>query len=184
MKTGIPFIVIGAILAVLGAIVVPAGIVATLIFGERDREQFVVPGETRIMAEEPGRYYLWNDYQTICEGRTYHRTERIPDGLQIRIFDQQTGERHDFVSNPSISVSSGQSSRNSIGYIQVRDPGELRIEISGVAEERIFSFSRSVLAHMLWMIVGGISLSLLVGFTGLGLIVWGVVKLVKQPTPV
>ncbi len=183
MNTGIGRIIAGVTLSVLGAIVIPMGIVLTLVFGERDREQFVIPGETRIMAEEPGRYYLWNDYRTVYEGRTYNRSARIPDGLQIRIFDQETGERYDFVSNTSISASSGQSSRNSIGYIQVGTPAELQIEISGVAEERIFSFSRSILARMLWMIVGGISLSLLIGFTGLGLIVWGVVKLVKQQTP-
>ena len=180
MKTGIKTIIAGVTLFVLGAVVVPLAIVLPIVLGEKNKEQFVIPGSTHVAVEEAGRYYLWNDYQTVFKGKSYIRSEAIPDGLEITIKNEKTGEPYNFVSDSSISSSSGTSSKKAIGYIEVLTPGTVCIEILGGDEERIFSFSRSILLAMFGLILGGFGLSMILGLSGVALLIWGIVKLVRS----
>lgn len=180
MKTEIKLIIAGATLFVLGAFVIPLATVLPLILRDSSDDQFKVPGTTQVKIEEPGSYYLWNDYQTVFEGKSYNRSQNIPDGIEITLQNKETGEKFNFISDTSISSSSGSSSKNSIGYIEVQTPGTVEISISGGDEERVFSFSRSDLLLMFGMIFGGLALSMLIGFSGFGLTIWGIVKLVQS----
>jgi hypothetical protein len=154
--------------------------VLPLVLGDKNKEQFMIPGITQVSVEEAGRYYLWNDYQTVFKGKSYSRSEAIPDGIEITIRNEETGEPFNFVSDSSISSSSGTSSKNTIGYIEVQTPGSVRIEILGGNEARIFSFSRSILLAILGLILGGFGLSMTLGLSGVGLSIWGIVKLVRS----
>ena len=68
MKRGIKTIIAGVVIFVFGAFVVPLLFIFPLIFGKSNEVQFKVPGTFEANAEKPGRYYLWNDFQTIYDG--------------------------------------------------------------------------------------------------------------------
>ncbi len=177
MKTGIKTIIAGVSLVILGVFAVPAAIVLPLILGDSNEKQFEIPGNTQIAVEKPGRYYLWNDYQTVFQGKSYNRFKSIPDGIEIKITNAETGELLDFVSDISISSSIGSSSQNTIGYIELQEPCSVDITVIGGAEKRVFSFSKSKLRDMLWLIIGGFVLSPTLGIAGFGITTWGIVKL-------
>lgn len=179
MKTGIITIITGVVLLVLGGFVIPLLLVLSLVLGKPHEIQFKIPGSSQATVEKPGRYYVWNDFQTVYNGTSYNRSESIPDGIKIRIHNSQ-GELLTFVSDTSMSSSAGSSSKNSIGYVEVQSPGEVRIEVSGGNEERIFSFSESGLLKMFGLFFGGFGCSMLVGISGFGIIIWGIVKLVGE----
>ena len=163
---------------IVGAFVIPVLFILPLIFGNEHDTRFKAPGSVEVVVEETGRYYLWNDFRTVYDGRSYNRSENIPDGLEIQIRDAN-GRQLQFVSDTSISSSSGNSAKNSIGYVEVSNPGKVTVQVSGGTEDRIFSFSQSGLLRMFGLIFGGFGLSMLVALAGLGLIVWGIVKLVR-----
>lgn len=140
---------------------------AYMVLNAPEEKQFKVPGTAMVSVNKPGQYYLWNDHKTIFEGKSYICSEDIPDGVEMKISNSDTGETFEFVSSSPISYSRGDNSKKSIGYIKAEDPVKVSIEIAGLKDERVFSFSRSIFAEMLWVIVvAGISSTviLLVGF--------------------
>jgi hypothetical protein len=179
MKKGLKTLIVGILLFTVGAFVVPIAFVLPLIMDDSDERQFIIPGATKVEITEPGRYYLWNDFQTIHEGKSYNRSEGIPDGLEIAVTDQN-GQGLDFKSDTSISSSSGSSSKNSIGYVEVTNPGRLVVSVSGNSDERVFSFSQSGIMKVLGLIFGGFGLSLLLAIAGVGFSIWGIIKLVQN----
>ncbi len=176
MKPGIKPIILGVILFTLGGIAFPAAILLPLFLGDSIDKQFSIPGTIQVAIEEPGRYYLWNDHQTIFNGKTYNRAEDLPDGIEISISDTATGTPFDFIDTASISISGGNSAKRSIGYIEVSKPTRLLVDITGGNEDRIFSFARATFFEKLKRIFGGIALAFLAGSSGVGLVIWGVVK--------
>lgn len=132
---------VGVMLFVM-AFIAPVLVITLLLVKKGPETQFEVPGTTEVSVSKPGRYYLWNNFRTVYKGRSYNRPQNIPDGLQIRIHDTNAGELP-FISDPHISETIGNASKNSIGYVEVERPGRLTIEVQGNGENRIFSFSRS-----------------------------------------
>ena len=179
MKAGVKTIITGIFLIVLGAFVIPVTVVLSLILDNSNEEQFKIPVTTLVAIEKPGRYYLWNEYQTIFNGISYNRSKSIPDGIEIKIRNHTTGESYDFISNDSISSNSKGSSRNSIGYVDIQNIGSIDIEITGGNEERIFSFSQFDFWAMLGLIFGGIAISMMTCLSGLGLAIWGIINVSK-----
>jgi len=190
MKTGAKTIITGIFLIVLGAFVIPLTVILSLILDDSNEKEFKIPVTTVITIKEPGRYYLWNEYQTIFNGISYNRSKSIPDGIEIKIKSQKTGESYNFISNSSISSNNNSSSRNSIGYVDIQNVGNIDIEIAGGNEERIFSFSQFDLWDIFGLILGGIGLSMITCLSGVGLTIWGIInvsksnKKVKQTKPV
>lgn len=178
MKRGIKTIITGVIFLVV-ALVAPFLFLIPIFLEHQNENQFKVPGAIEVVVDKPGRYYLWNDFRTVYHGQSFNRSERIPDGLNIQIGDAQ-GHPFNFVSDTSISSTNGSSAKNSIGYVEIEHPGKVTVQVSGNFEERIFSFSKSGLLKMFLFIIGGVAASILAGLTGLGLIIWGIVKLVRK----
>ena len=176
MKPGTKPIILGVILFTLGGIAFPAAIILPLFLDDSIDQQFSIPGTIQVAIEEPGRYYLWNDHQTIFNGKTYNRSEDLPDGIEISITDTATGTLFDFIDTASISISGGNSAKRSIGYIEVSNPTRLQVDITGGNEDRIFSFARATFFEKLKRIFGGVALAFLAGSSGVGLVIWGVVK--------
>ncbi len=176
MKPGTKIIIAGGVLTFIGALVVPLMLVLPLFGIDTGHTRFQVPGSTRVEVKTPGRYYLWNDYQTIFEGKSYNRSQSLPDGLVIRIFRAENGRRLEFVTKTNISSSSGSRAKNTIGYIELAQPGTVAIEVSGKGEERVFSFSRSIIKTVLMRIFGGGAVAVTGGLLGLALILWGIVR--------
>ena len=179
MKKGIKLIILGIGIFILGAIVVPTAIVLSVVFADTHVEKFLVPGTTRDQIEQPGLYYLWNNYETVFKGTTYNRSESIPDGFKIRIKNTDTCERLDFVSYTSMSSSTGNSSKNTIGYVEVKKPCTLQIEVTGGTEQQVFSFSQSDFLKIMGLFLGGFVVTMVLALTGIGIVVWGIVRLVR-----
>lgn len=176
MRPGIKTFIVGLLLC-LGAFAVPFLFILPLILGKSDRVQFTVPGKCEFTAAAAGRYYLWNDYETIYNGKSYNRSKETPDGIDIQIHD--TNGPVQFTSDTSTSVSGGGTSRASIGYVDLTHPEKLEIEIAGGAGNRIFSFGKSGMLRMMGMILGGLAATIFVGVTGFILVVLGAIKLIK-----
>jgi hypothetical protein len=172
MKPGLKTLITGITLFILGGFVIPFLLILPLFLNESANSQFLIPGSNEVTVEEPGRYYLWNDFQTVHDGKSFSRSESIPDGLEIAVTDD-TGKTLAFTSDTSTSSSSGSSSKNSIGYVEVSNPGKLRVSVSGDSEERVFSFSQSIFPKMFLTILGGGIASLLMAFIGFGIGFWG-----------
>ncbi len=178
MAPGTKLLVTGITLFILGMIVITMVMPILLydLIDNRNGEQFKVPGITQVTVEEPGHYYLWNDYHTVFEGKSYTRSDTLPDGMEFKIRNQATGKLFNFVTDLSISSNRGMSSSNSIGYVDVTAPQKIEIEVIGGAEDRIFSFSRSIFTIRLGLIFCGSLLSMAISFIGFGLFIWGVIK--------
>ncbi len=179
MKPGLKTLITGIILFILGGFVIPFLLILPLFLNQSANKQFLIPGSREVTVEKPGRYYLWNDFQTVYNGKSFSRSETIPDGLEIAVTDD-TGKILAFNSDTSTSSSSGSSSKNSIGYVEVSNPSTLLISVSGDSEERVFSFAQSIFPKMFLAILGGGTASLLIAFIGFGLGIWGVIKLVTN----
>lgn len=173
-------IVFGIVVFVLGAIVIPMAMIIGAVLNQPAAKQFKVPGTARVSIEEPGRYYLWNDFQTVYEGKSYELSERLPGGVEITIRDVDTGEEFDFVSSLTTSSSTPSSSKNSIGYIEVQNDTEISIEVAGLDNERVLSFSKTFVPRLVAMVLAGGLLSTVSGLTGGGLVVWGIVSLIRK----
>jgi len=181
MKKEHKIITLGGILFALGAFIIPLVIIIPLFLQDSNDNQFKVPGSFQVQVNEAGPYYLWNDHQTIFQGKSYNRSQDNPDGMKFLLKDAQSGESFIFVSDTSMSSTRGNHTRNTIGYIDIVKPGKVDIEVSGGEdEERIFSFSQSNFKTLFGLIFGGMALSLLVGVTGFVFIIWGIVLIVQS----
>lgn len=178
MKSGIKPIGGGIVVFLLGVLVIPILIVLPMLFDKSREVQFIAPGKIEVSIEKPGRYYLWNDYKTIYKGTIYNRSKDLPDGMKIVIRNSK-GASLNFISDTSVSSSSGSSSKNTLGYVEVERPGQLKIEIFGGKETRIFSFAQSRLLKLIGLVIAGAFFSVLVAISGIGLTVWGFAKLAK-----
>jgi hypothetical protein len=182
MKPGVKIIIAGVVLMIVGAVCVPLGIVLKLILGQSDVVQFEVPGLLQTVVDEPGRYYLWNDHQTIFEGKSYNRAIEIPDGFEVSVFGPN-GVELAFSSDLNTSFTSGSGVKQSFGYVDVENSGPVRVEIIGDIEGRIFSFSQFSLRGMFGIFVLGFIIAALFGLSGLALLICGIVKLANSPKP-
>jgi hypothetical protein len=176
MKRGSGTIITGVVLFVAGAFLIPAAILVPIALNQPKAQQFLAPGSIEVTAENPGRYYLWNDYQTIFNGRTYNSPEDLPAGLEITIMDDR-GERLTFISDGSTSSRGGSTSQKSIGYVEVAGPRGLTVVVSGEADPRVFSFARSNTMKIVGLVLGGMGASVLITLAGIILSIIGIVRL-------
>lgn len=180
MKVGVKQIIAGVVVFGIGVICVPSVIVLTLLRDSSDLLKFKVPDAAIAFVDTPGRYYLWHDYQTMYDGRTYHNPIELPDDLVIKI-SEQGGMPLDFVSDSHASFSTVGRSRQSIGYVEVNKAVQVTIDVTGGAESRIFSFSLFSVSRFVGLIVKGFLLAGLAAISSLGLIIWGIVKMANAP---
>lgn len=175
MKKGLKTLIAGIVIFLIGAVALPVFFVFTLLTEGMAGQQFIVPGSAEIQIEKSGRYYLWNDYQTVYEGATYNASLTVPGGLSIR-FTDAGGEPLPLSADTAMSINIGGSSKNSIGFIEVTEPGNITVNVSGELENRVFSVSAFSLAGFVRMILSG----LILAFAGIAILIWGIVKLVKN----
>ena len=161
----------GAVLFILGTVIVPVLFILPLIFGRSDEVQFMVPGTFEAKTEKPGRYYLWNDFQTFYDGKSYNRSESIPDGMEIKIWNSDGTQLH-LVSDSSTSTSNGSSAAKSIGYVEIENPGKVKIEVKG-GDERVLSFAPSHVFKILGLVLGAFAASALISISGVAIGIWG-----------
>lgn len=182
MKPGLKTIIAGILLLFCAVMVFPLFIVVPFFLQKSDDVQFKVPGGKEVTVKEPGRYYLWNNFNTVYEGKSYAQSEAVPNGMTIEIRDE-SGHLLPFVSNNLTTVTTegnNENSKKSIGYVQIDHPEKLEIQVSGGNEERIFSFSKSDVLKIFLTIFGAVSIAALTGLPAIGLIIWGIIKLNRR----
>ena len=178
MKPGLNLILVGVGL-ILAGIVVPVLLILQLLHHRSQDVQFKAPGTIEVTVTNAGRYYLWNDYQTVYEGKVYDRSEQVPDGFEVHIRDEG-GHEVEFHNDMSASSSTGSNSRKSIGYVEVEQPAKFEISVSGLREDRVLSFSQLGFLR-LFLTIACTSLSVVLGIGGgFILVVVGLIRLLIQ----
>ncbi|QQL44580.1 hypothetical protein [Sulfuriroseicoccus oceanibius] len=180
MKKGLKTLIAGIVLLFAGVFVVPVLWILPVITQETKQQQFLGPGAIDYQAAESGRYYLMNDFQSFYDGRNYHRPEDLPDGLEVVVTDG-AGERVAFFADRSFSSTSGGRSSRSVGYVDLDGPEQLTVVVDGRFEPRVFSFGKSRFMEVFKLIFGVFGVSALIVVVGLGLAIWGLVKLLNAP---
>lgn len=183
MKSGTRLIITGVLLSIIGMVVIPVVAVFFFISSESDSSetQFLIPGEKEFTVDEPGRYYLWNDHLTIFEGESYNRAETIPDGIKIRI-ESSSGEELPFTTSMNLSIGSGSTSKNSIGYVEIETPEKISVQVTDSEEVRVFSFSESGFAGLFLGVIGICLSSGILFIAGMVFGIMGIVKLSNSNT--
>jgi len=182
MKKGLKTLIGGIVIFILFAFALPVAIIAPMVNSDSEDAPFLVPGEHLVDVENEGKYYLWHEFRTIHDGKSYNRPEELPHGIEFSIKTAE-GETLPFVAGGGASSSNGQSSKTSVGYVEVSRPETLTISVSGNTEPLVFSFSESIFLKMFGTIMGGILVSIIGAFSGIGVTIWGIIKMVKSPNP-
>lgn len=184
MKKGILPLGIGIFL-VITAIVAPIPVFISLLSQDKHETVFMIPATLEAQVNEPGKYYLWHNHHTVFEGEVYANNEELPHGLKISISDG-SGSELPFIADASTSSSSGSSAKQSIGYVEIAHPQQLKISISNTAENRIFSFSKSNFKEFFTKLMAFFAFGVGGFFGGAALILIGILKLNKAkrtPSP-
>ncbi len=176
MKKGLKTVITGAVLFVLAVFVLPLALLVPVVLQDSSPSQFLIPGVAEFELEAPGRYYLWNDYRTIFEGESFHRSESLPDGLRM-VVRGAAGDELKLITDASISLSSGSRSQRSIGYVDVPQAGSWEVEVSGEVKSRVFSFGESKVLKLFGLIFGAAVCCVILAVAGLIVGVIGVVQL-------
>ncbi len=179
-KKGLTFIFVGLGLFVFGGFLLPMIFGVSIYFvlkSSENMERFLVPGQTEVRVEEAGRYYLWNDHETILDGRKYSHAAHIPDGVEIQVEDD-AGQNLKFHTNSSISMG-GSGQKKSIGYVELEEPGPVRIVVSGEMDKRVFSFGPSSFSTLIGMMVISFALTGVMLLSAIICFVIGIIKMVK-----
>lgn len=178
MKTGLGKLIAGVVLALVG-LVVPGLVVVDFFLKRPLSWQFRIPGSQVVRVEEPGRYHLWDDFETVFEGRSYQKVEGLPDGAEIAIRSVD-GRVLPFVGDLSTHFSGKSGSKRSIGYVELSEPCELRVLVSGDFEERVVSFSKWEFRQMMTRILGSGVVAFVLVLVGWGAILWGGSQLARS----
>lgn len=185
MKKPVKLLITGIALFVVGGIILPCVLMVLIfipLFTADPNIEFLIPGSIEINVEEAGRYYVWNEYETIYEGKTYSKPKDLPDNLEISMQKKDGSLQLDFMGDHSIYMSSGSSSRKSIGYFQITEAGDYILDVQGETDSRVFSFGRSHLdlfRFLLLIFIGG-PVGLLSAFVGFILVIVAIIKMVQS----
>jgi len=181
MRAGMKRIIAGAIVGGLEAVVILFFMIRILLpgnLGDEKNHRFNVPGSTEVVVEDSGRYYLWNDYKTVYEGKDFNQSKHLPKGTAITIINKETGTPYDFV-HETIYKTSGSESATSIGYIEINTPATVEIDVQGGNEERVFSFFKYDFFKTFYLIAAVIGISMILGPLSLVLLISGFVGMVR-----
>lgn len=183
MKNHTKQIISGILLFILGGIIVPAlffGTIFLFLLTEKPVARFIIPAEIEVIIEKEGRYYLWNDYQTVFENRTYSMSKELPNGLEISLREKTNDNVVEFTEDQSIISSTANSRKIAIGYYEIKQPAKYILSVSGKTEPRVFSLGTSFFNANLFIIALIVfPLEMLMGIGGFVLIVIGIINLVK-----
>lgn len=184
MKLHMKQIISGITLFILGGIIIPTVfciIAFTYVLTNKPLAKFIIPGQVTVTITNQGRYYLWNDHQTIFDGKTYSSPEELPAGLDISLLEKQNGGAVRFIPDPSITSSNNNSHKISVGYFEVNESGAYVLSILGKSEPRVCSFGKSTLTLRTVLIFLGTScVSGVMGITGFVLVLIGIINLIKD----
>lgn len=124
-------------------------IIALLLFAPHPSQQFLAPGRHTMELAGPANYLLWNDYETVFDGRSYENADDLPAGAQISVIEQASGAKLATRPNTSSTVNRGSAKHRSIALFSTARPGHYEIIVEGDFPPRVMSASRDFLRGML-----------------------------------
>ncbi|MEM7145224.1 MAG: hypothetical protein AAF591_08805 [Verrucomicrobiota bacterium] len=138
MKCGVTVMVIGVVLLLAGVVVYPIIVVVPSMVASFKLEKFLVPGNFEAVVQ-PGRHYLWHNYKTTYNGKSYLRDEELPEGFVIVVRDGN-GRELKLSNNTTIVMSRPSAAKKSVGHVEVERAGRVFIAIEGEGPECVLSF--------------------------------------------
>jgi hypothetical protein len=140
---------------------VPGGLLLLLVRENSASFRFTVPGQSEIHIQKAGTYVLWNEHETIHQGRTYSSGEKLPDGMHIELRRAETGAVVEMTPDLTTRERRGKLERNSVGKFQIAAPGKYSIVVEGDFPERVFLLRESLLKTFAPKVFTLIAMSLL-----------------------
>lgn len=134
------------LLVVIGG---PTWLIIRLVSGFSSGHQFLVPGTHTFNFKSPGKYIIWNDFQTFFNGRSYSSSPSLPDGLTITVIQRASQNQIPTKPTGSSSESSGSHKRHSICSFLAEKPGEYTIEVKNVPSQRVFMVRKAQVKDVL-----------------------------------
>ena len=190
-KPGLKLIIMGGVIALCGALVIPAILMFSRFPSDSDNRQFNVPASFSIEVNKPGDYFLWNHTQFFQNGVTFSLSKELPEEFVITISDQDNKPLR-LVRDQSYTVSINGNKKSSIGYVRVSDtsdrPTKLNFKVEGSTHRRYFSVSQFNFSSVLGLSLGIIAILLVIVGIGAAFIIRGakqvlVASQAKSSTP-
>lgn len=176
------WIVTGGVIFVL-SVIAPLVVIMPAFWQKSLEAHFIAPGELTVDIDEPGRHTLWHNFTAIRDGVSWNHDPALPNGMQIAVTDDE-GRPLDFTtSRATTTVNIGSTSKRAIGSVEIATPKTVHIIVSGEADERLLSLSRSRFAENMRRSLLVIALAFPLGTIGLVLAVIGIIKYAKPPAP-
>ena len=164
-------LLVGVVLLLTGAALFVSTF-ASLNRGGAIDQQNRAQGKITVGLSEPGRYYVWDHYRTVFEGERIEHRSDFPDGITIQA-SMSTGIPVDFRPDSKRSWSIGNHAKRSVGYLDLREPGDVIVDVHGGVGDRILSISNTDIRGELWVGLRGFGFSLIVMAIGLPVACWG-----------
>ena len=182
MRKGKKMLLCGLFVTALGLIIIPYIKIFPLFNTEYPEFTFVSPGLDNVEVGMAGKYYIWNDFKTFYNNRSYNNSKTLPNGTTFKITDSQTGEELKLNPDQSITVSVGDNQQSSVGYIELEGKRTLNIHVSS-SEERVFTFAQSRFMSIIKTLFGTFIACAFLSVFGIFLIIFGAIRMTAPRPP-
>jgi len=153
MKKGIKKVILGCGLIILTWTILIIFVISVFDRIDNIEKTFKIPGKIKILVTKPGKYYLWNDFRTIFEGKTYVQDRILPHDMSFSLMQKKSQTTIPFIDDRSKNLIGDDEARASIGYFSITTPGEYELAITGDTAPRIFSWGREIFKTLsLWVV--------------------------------
>lgn len=147
----IPFIAL-----VCSIVFIVVGLVSLIGLLDRDFRQFAVPGEyTYTVAKAPENVIVWNEYETMFDGRFIDHDDDLPSGASVKVTGPG-GVSPKLESEINRTMNSGGTYRKGVVSFDAPVAGEYRIHVSGTESGSVFSVGNGAfLKHVFFALLAG-----------------------------
>lgn len=179
-KAGLKLIIIGAVIAICGALVIPAILIFSGFPSGTEVKEYTVPGSFSVDINKTGQYYLWNHTRVVYKGVTLSYSNEPPKEMSISVSDQD-GNPLRLIPDQSYTVTTNGTRRSSIGYVHISKanklPMKVNVNVEGTQRNFNFSLSEFNFSGVLRFSLGIIGILFAIVAIGAGFIIVGAKKL-------
>jgi uncharacterized membrane protein len=149
------------------------GLVARLVLSWEEGTQFLAPGR-HALTLKAGSYVVWNDHVTIFDGRSYHASKALPDGLQVTVTGRDGAVP--LRSASGATYKGWNTERVAAMQFDIARQGRYEIAVLGNFQPRVFSVGPDHVGAVLWTVFGSIA-ALFIGLgAGIGIAAWAFIR--------
>ena len=149
------------------------GLVAGLVLSWEEGTQFLAPGR-HALTLNAGNYVVWNDHVTVFDGRSYHSSKALPDGLQVAVTGSDGAVPLRRASGATYK--GWNTERVAVMQFDIARPGRYEIAVLGNFQPRVFSVGPDHVGAVLWTVFGSIA-ALFIGLgAGIGIAAWAFIR--------